>query len=463
MGQFVILQAMNSYDTDDIIFALATPWGKSAIAVLRVSGEGCIKALNPVFSSHRRLEKCPSNTAVYGRLKDLDGEPIDEVVITVYKNGHGYTGEEALEISCHGGLQVIKASLALMSKLGFRQALPGEFTLRAFLKEKLDLTRAEAVEELIDSQGRTGQIMALNRLSGSLFNRISKIKDILLSIMSTVEVQLDYSEDEIGEDLDFPIGKLNKAIADLNKIRLSYKAGRLYAQGARVVLAGPSNAGKSSLFNFFLKEDRSIVSSTKGTTRDFIEAQCNIEGIPIRLYDTAGFREASQVNVDEVELEGMKRSRSLLDAADVVVYMRDATSWDDDSNEALLSDPRCIVVENKHDLDPMRVAPDGVVQLSCVTGEGFDELCSRIGELLTQDISRTSDEALVIQSERQKENLERCIESLNAAKMALDMSLPLDIISMDIQEALEALGELTGEVTTDDILDKIFGSFCVGK
>lgn len=461
MRQFDILHVMNSYDTDDIIFALATPWGKSAIAVVRVSGVGCIKAIFPVFSAHNKLEKCSSNTAVFGHLKDLNGDAIDDVVITVYKGGHGYTGEESLELSCHGGLQVIKAVLALMSKLGFRKALPGEFTLRAFLHEKMDLTRAEAVEELIDSQGRAGQIMALNRLNGLLFNRIVQIKDILLSIMSTVEVQLDYSEDEIGENLDFPIDELNSAIEALNKISLSYNAGRLYSQGARVVLAGPSNAGKSSLFNFFLKEDRSIVSATKGTTRDFIEAQCVIDGIPIRLYDTAGFRDASFVNIDDVELEGMKRSKSLLDVADVIVYMNEIGS--ELPSDDLLSDLRCIVVESKHDLNPSLVATDGVIQLSCVTGEGFDALCTRIVELITQDIHQTADDALVIQSQRQKENLERCIESLNAAKMALSMDLPLDIISMDIQEALEALGELTGEVTTDDILDKIFGSFCVGK
>ncbi len=456
---------MNSYDTDDIIFALATPWGKSAIAVVRTSGAGCIKALKGVFSAYSKIEKCSSNYAVYGHLKDLNGQPIDDVVITVYKDGHGYTGEEAMEISCHGGLQVLKAVLALLPKLGFRKALPGEFTLRAFLHEKMDLTRAEAVEELIDAQGRTGQIMALNRLSGSLFNRIVQIKDILLSIMSTVEVQLDYSEDEIGENLDFPIEDLNRALEALTKIKLSYKAGKLYSQGARVVLAGPSNAGKSSLFNFFLKEDRSIVSATKGTTRDFIEAQCTIDGIPVRLYDTAGFRDASQVNVDEVELEGMNRSRSLLEAAEVIVYLKEPGIGTEKNAEekALLSDSRCIVVESKHDLDPARVASKEVVQLSCVTGEGFDTLCSRIVAQLTQDIPQPGEESLVIQSERQRENLERCIDALNAAKSALAIDLPLDLVSMDLQEALEALGELTGEVTTDDILDKIFGSFCVGK
>ena len=456
---------MNSYNPDDIIFALATPWGKSAIAVVRASGTGCIKALEPVFSAHKKLEKCSSNYAVYGHLKDLNGQPIDDVVITVYKDGHGYTGEEALEISCHGGLQVLKALLALLPKLGFRKALAGEFTLRAFLHGKLDLTRAEAVEELIDSQGRTGQIMALNRLSGSFFDRISQIKALLLSIMSTIEVQLDYSEDEIGENLDFPLEDLNKALDALTKIKLSYKAGRLYSQGARVVLAGPSNAGKSSLFNFFLKEDRSIVSDTKGTTRDFIEAQCTVEGIPVRLYDTAGFRSASQTNLDEVELEGMKRSRSLLEAADVIVYLKDSTDTDNSSSEdeELLKDSRCILVESKHDLAPNHKSSEGVISLSTVTGEGFDQLCKRIASLLTQDIPQTGDEALVIQSNRQKENLGRCIQSLEAARRAYEANLPLDIISMDIQEAIEALGELTGEVTTDDILDKIFGSFCVGK
>ena len=454
---------MNSYDTDDMIFALATPWGKSAIAVVRASGAGCIKAMEKVFSAYKKLEKCSSNYAVYGHLKDLEGKPIDDVVITVYKDGHGYTGEESLEISCHGGLQVIRAILELLPNLGFRKALAGEFTLRAFLHSKMDLTRAEAVEELIDAQGRTGQIMALNRLSGSLFKRISEIKDILLSIMSTIEVQLDYSEDEIGENLDFPIEDLNKALDALTKIRLSYNAGKLFSQGARVVLAGPSNAGKSSLFNFFLKEDRSIVSETKGTTRDFIEAQCSIDGIPVRLYDTAGFRSASQTNIDEVELEGMKRSRSLLDAANVIVYMKESGAPADSEDFEILKDCRTIVVESKHDLDPQRKSPEGVISLSTVTGEGFEALCKRIVNLLMADIPQTGDDALVIQSDRQKENLQRCIESLEAARMALSVDLPLDIISMDIQEALEALGELTGEVTTDDILDRIFGSFCVGK
>jgi tRNA modification GTPase len=275
--------------------------------------------------------------------------------------------------------------------------------------------------------------------------------------MSIVEVQLDYSDDEIGEDLTFPSAKLDSAIRALRSIADSFGTGRLYSQGARIVLAGPSNAGKSSLFNYFLKEDRSIVSGTKGTTRDYIEAMCEIRGIPVRLYDTAGFRDLSE---SEIEEEGIRRSRSLLDAADLIVYLADSTDMTE-IDESVVSDPRCIAVLNKADLADVR--KDGFLNLSVVTGEGFDMLCDMIAGRLTADVNASDDSALVIESGRQKENILRAVQSLEAAKAAVKENLPLDLVSMDIQEALEALGELTGEVTTDDILDRIFGSFCVGK
>ena len=378
-------------------------------------------------------------------------------MLTLYRDGHGYTGEDAAEISCHGGLQVVQAVLATMAELGFRQALPGEFSLRAFLHGKMDLTRAEAVNELINAQGMTGRAMALKRLNGDLFRRISDIKATVVRIIGTVEVQLDYSEDEIGEDLTFPMEELEKAIEALGTIRDSYNTGRLYSQGAKVVLAGPSNAGKSSLFNLFLKEDRSIVSAQKGTTRDYIEAMCTVGGIPIRLYDTAGFRSFSE---SEIEEEGIRRSHSLVEGADIIIYMVDSSDMGA-MDGSVLSDPRCIAVLNKSDLKDVDM--DGFVKLSVVTGAGFSELCSRITEKLTSDLGVSDESALVIENDRQKENLSRAVSSLQAARLAVESGLPLDIVSMDIQEALEALGELTGEVTTDDILDRIFGSFCVGK
>ena len=449
---------MNSYNTTDAIYALATALAKSAIAVVRISGEGCVEMLSKAVRSRKDIRKLEGGRILYCTLVDpADGREVDDVVVTVYRDGHGYTGEEAAEISCHGGLQVVKSVLELMASLGFRQALPGEFTLRAFLHGKMDLTRAEAVNELINAQGRVGKTMALNRLNGALFKRISEIKTIIVDIMSIVEVQLDYSDDEIGEDLTFPSAKLDSAIRALRSIADSFGTGRLYSQGARIVLAGPSNAGKSSLFNYFLKEDRSIVSGTKGTTRDYIEAMCEIRGIPVRLYDTAGFRDLSE---SEIEEEGIRRSRSLLDAADLIVYLADSTDMTE-IDESVVSDPRCIAVLNKADLADVR--KDGFLNLSVVTGEGFDMLCDMIAGRLTADVNASDDSALVIESGRQKENILRAVQSLEAAKAAVKENLPLDLVSMDIQEALEALGELTGEVTTDDILDRIFGSFCVGK
>ena len=449
---------MNPYNPNDIIYALATAWATSAIAVVRVSGEGCVRAISKAVRCSRDICNAKTNSAIFCHLLDpADGSDVDEVVLTLYREGHGYTGEEALEISCHGGLQTVKSVLAVMEKLGFRQALAGEFSLRAFLHGKMDLTRAEAVNELINSQGRAGQKMALNRLNGALYKRIDEIKAIILEIMSIIEVQLDYSEGEIGEDLEFPMDKLDEALSALCEIKDTYSTGRLFSQGARVVLAGPSNAGKSSLFNLLLKEERSIVSSTMGTTRDYIEAMCTIEGIPVRLYDTAGFRSLSE---SEIEEEGIRRSRSLMDAADVIIYMADATeaAVDDDP---ILSDPRCIAVLNKTDLRKTR--RDGFIGLSVSTGEGFEVLCRALVSKLTSEIVMPDDSDLVIENERQKEDLQRAEQALAGAKTAVENDLPLDIVSMDIQEALQALGELTGEVTTDDILDRIFGSFCVGK
>ncbi len=447
---------MDSYNTDDIIYALATGWMKSAIAVIRVSGNGCIQAIEHSFSSKKKISDYPSNTAVYGHLYNIKKNcRLDDCIITVFKDKHGYTGEESVEISCHGGLETVKSILRYLQELGFREAKGGEFTLRAFLHGKMDLTKAEAVNELINSRGNEGRIMALNRLSGALYERISEIKEIVLQIMSTVEVQLDYSEDEIGEDLSFPFEKLNRAVEMLGKISCTYNTGCLYSQGARIVLAGAANAGKSSLFNLFLKEDRAIVSEIKGTTRDYLEAQCSINGIPVRMFDTAGLRESSDI----LEEEGIRRSHNLLESADIIVYLIDASEPVDD--KTISENPKCIKVVNKTDINPE--IPEDCIGLSVKTTEGFDKLCNEIEIHLKKDLEIVPDSELVIENQRQKENLERAIQALTDAKCHMNSELPLDIVTMDIQEALQALGEITGEVTTDDILDKIFSGFCVGK
>ena len=454
-NRLYILGFVKSYNTDDIIYSLATGWVQSAIAVVRVSGNGCIRVFENTFKSSKKLSDYSSNTAVFGHILSDKGTVVDECIVTVFRDGHGYTGEESFEISCHGGLQTIKAVLSRMGELGFRQAERGEFTLRAFMHSKMDLTRAEAINELINSKSSVGMNQALNRLSGTLYKRIDEIKNIILDIMSTVEVQLDYSEDEIGEDLTFPFDKLDKALKMLDTVSLSYNTGRLYSQGAKVVLAGPANAGKSSLFNMFLKEERAIVSEIKGTTRDYIEAECNIAGIPIRLYDTAGLRESS----DKLEEEGIKRSYSLLETADLIVYMTDASEPEID--DCIVDDKCCIKVVNKIDIRESKT--EGFIAMSVKTGEGFDRLCKEIERRLTENLQTGSDDGLVIENMRQRDDLQRAKSSLSSAREHFNLGLPLDIVTMDIQEALEALGEITGEVTTDDVMDKIFSTFCVGK
>ena len=445
---------MEIYSADDIIFALATPWGTGALSVIRVSGQGCIDKLASVFRSRKKLTEVPSGTAVYGSL--LNGtEIIDNCIATVWKDGHGYTGEDGVELSCHGGLQTIEAVLSFLPSLGMRQASRGEFSLRAFLHGKMDLTRAEAVRELIDSRSESARATALGRLEGNLEKQIKSVRDNILDVMGIVEVQLDYAEDETEPDIEFPVETVRRAIESLNSIRATYSTGRLYGQGVRIVLAGAVNAGKSSLFNRMLREERSIVSSREGTTRDFIEAQCIIDGIPVRLFDTAGLRDSG----DDIEEEGIRRSRLLFEQADIILWLADPSNPVHDRD--IENDPRCICVATKSDVSEADI--NGFISFSSVTGEGYEELCRAISAKLRDGLAPVPEGSLVIQSARQKECLDRACQALEETLEHVNEGLSLDIVSIDIREALDALGELTGEVTTDDILENIFSNFCVGK
>lgn len=444
----------------DVIFALATPWGTGALAVIRLSGDACIQTLSPYFKSKTPLTEAENGRAVYG---DLAG--LDRCILTVYRDGHGYTGEEAVEISCHGGIQTVKSILEFLQKLGFRQAGRGEFTLRAFMHGKMDLTRSEAVAELIDSKTQRTRNASLQRLDGNLQKLITHLRKDVLEIMATVEVQLDYAEDETEPDLGFPEEETRKVLEQIDRLRRTYSAGKLYSEGARIVLAGPVNAGKSSLFNYMLNEERAIVSPVEGTTRDFIEGQCSIHGIPVRLYDTAGLRESSDV----VEEEGIRRSRSLLDAADLILYLAES---DKDMDTEVTKRPNCITVFTKDDLREGATGTrdnrgtqgiTGHYFISVVNGEGLEELYLAIEQKLSEGIPAVDEGELVIQSSRQKNCLDRAYQALTSALEHNGLGLGLDIVAVDVKEALDALGEITGEVTTDDILDSIFSRFCVGK
>lgn len=448
-----IIAFMDTYNTEDIIFALATGWNQSALAVIRISGPNCFKALSNCFSRPKALLNAKNATLVHGYIVDKNKNKIDEVVLAVNSAGHGYTKQEAVEISCHGSLAVIKAILEELSKNGMRQAKGGEFTLRAFLNGAIDLTQAEAVHELVTSQSQMERGLALGRLEGSLHNRIESLKTQLLKIMAVVELQLDYAEDEV-EDFMFPMEDLNDVRKGIWNLESTYETGRLYGQGIKIVLAGSTNAGKSSLFNLLLKQQRAIVSDIQGTTRDYIEAHTAIKGIPIRLFDTAGLRESEDV----IESVGIEKTKELMESSDVILYLVDGVDGENQIDKDILENEKTILVYTKRDIKHR----EGL-SISTITGEGIDELFEAIIEKTSSGLLISDDSQVVIESSRQHNLLEEARESIEKAIELVNIDIGLDIVAVELSSAMKSLGGLTGEITSDDVLNQIFGGFCVGK
>ncbi|WP_319562777.1 tRNA uridine-5-carboxymethylaminomethyl(34) synthesis GTPase MnmE [Marispirochaeta sp.] len=448
-----------SYDTNDPVVALASPWGESAVAVLRASGKGSLSLLAGCFSRPEALASAASHTLVHGILRNPQtGEAVDEIVCAVYRDGRGYTGEEAVEIFAHGSMPGIQLILETLRSRGFRDARPGEFTLRAFLNGRMDLTRAEAVREIISSRSRAAHGMALHRLEGSIFRRIDTFKSDIRKLLAAVEIQLDYPEDEVPSAELIRKDDIIRVKKELETLASTFSIGRLYQEGARVALSGRTNAGKSSLFNLFVKEDRSIVSDLHGTTRDFVHEQLSIRGIPVTLYDTAGLREAE--TGDAVEREGIRRSGLVTREADLILYLVDG-SIGLQSGEIEGIDPQeSILLWNKADIAGQK-APEGFLPISAVTGEGFtpleEEICRRLS-----GTEPAADEA-VIDSVRQRDLLLQGSAALTQVLAGVEEGMPLDAVAVDLRDALDALGEITGEVTSADVLEDMFSRFCVGK
>ena len=440
---------MTSYNVDEPIYAPATAYAPSALAVIRLSGKNTIEMLSQAFSSPSRLNKAAGKTLVHGYILDEVNVRIDEVVLAVYREGSGYTGEEAVEISCHGSLVVLRRLFTRLEQLGFKRAEKGEFTFRAFMHGRMDLTQAEAVEEIIHSKSEISQEKALDRLSGKLRDSLAAVKTRLVDILASLEVQLDYAEDEIIDEWVFPEAEVSSIISSLKALSSTYGASRIYREGAKVVLAGAANAGKSSLFNLLVKEDRAIVSPVPGTTRDFIETWIDLDGIPVRLFDTAGLRSSD----DMVESEGIRRSEALMDDADLIIYLVDP---DDALLPENIDSDRTLVVYSKR--DKRRMADD--LSISSVTGEGVSDLIDEVKERL-MGLSPQEEGGLSIDSERQYSYLLSCIDALESAERS--KNAPVDIMAMFFQSALESLGYITGEVTTEDLLDTLFSKFCLGK
>jgi tRNA modification GTPase len=463
---------MSFYGDDSPIAALATPAGQGALAVVRTSGENAIELLAERFSAPRKLIAAAGNTVVYGWMLGKNRARIDETLVSVYRAPKSYTGEDGADISCHGGYAVAKAVLETLHDAGFRDALPGEFTFRAFMNGKLDLTRAESVMELVSAKTDKARAGAVRRLSGDLEAEIRAIKEKLVRTLARAELFLDYSEDEFAEvDEDERAGVLpgqdlaREVLSGLRELSASFHRENLYQEGALAVIAGRPNAGKSSLFNRLVKEDRAIVAESPGTTRDWLEAWIAIEGVPVRLADTAGIRDSS----DAIEKTGVERSVELIKCADVVLYIVDgAVGLADEDRRFLRSEEIAgkplIMVWNKDDIArEMAEPPCGAERVSAKTGEGVLRLSARIVETLAGRNTDGESGKAGVASARQKALIDRAMKQVADALDMADKGQTLDIIAPSLREAVDCLGEITGEVSTADILDVMFSSFCVGK
>jgi len=452
------------YGDESPMTAISTTPGNSALTLIRCSGKGSIELLSSVFSS-AKIKDAPGNTVAHGWIVDKE-QKIDEVLVSVFRAPKSYTGEDSFDISCHGGIVVAKAVMIALKNAGFRDALPGEFTFRAFLNGKLDLTQCESVMELVSAKTDTSRSHALSRLSGSLQKEINEIKQKLVQVLAGAEIYLDYSEDEVSATDDDEInGKLPNqdialsALARLKKLSASWQLERIYQEGITVALAGKPNAGKSSLFNSLLKEDRSIVTEIPGTTRDWIEAWVSIEGIPVRLVDTAGLREAA----DSVEKIGVERSLKILQEADIVLYLIDGQEGMTKEDIDYVKKEKCLILWNKCDLtavpQPFPLADINPICVSAKTGEGLNLLYAEITKDIQTDLS--ADAALG--TTRQKNHVDAACALLEDALVLAEKDEPLDLIAPLIREAVNALGEITGEVSSADIIEEMFSNFCVRK
>jgi len=469
---------MINYGDDTPIAAFATNPGTSALTLIRCSGKDAINLASRIFSPPNKLEQAGGHTVVHGWITGTkNNEKIDEVLVSVFRAPKSYTGEDSLDISCHGGYGAGQAVLDTLKSAGFRDALPGEFTFRAFMNGKLDLTRSESVMELVSAKTDAGRRNAISRLCGVLETEINSIKKMLVEALSATEIFLDYSEDEIGLDPDEDSGKLpaqetvQSALDRLQKLASSWQRERLYQEGILAVIAGRTNAGKSSLFNLLVNEERSIVTDIPGTTRDWIEAGISIEGIPVRLADTAGMRESA----DPVEKIGVMRTRDLLDTADIIIYLIDGTIGITSEDRAIIDElssqnKTLLILWNKSDIAPKPCGNTAqqAIGVSAKTGEGIAELTQALAAAAIAQVSATAENTdnsltAALGSNRQKICVDAACTALEEALVLAKKNEPLDIIAPLLRNAINSLGEITGEVSTADILEEMFSRFCVGK
>ncbi len=463
---------------DDTIVAIATPSGRGGIGVVRLSGPESKAIAQSMLRMNGEGELQP-NRAHFGELVDTaSGQRIDEVVATFFAKPHSYTTDDVVEISCHGSPVVLRHVVEMSVKRGARLAEPGEFTMRAFLNGRIDLTQAEAVRDLIESQTLYQAQVAARQLEGSLSRRLRPIKQKLVELIAVMEAGIDFAEDDVsvipGEQI---LARIASVRGPLEQLLASFAFGKVVHEGLTLAIVGRPNVGKSSLFNRLVEHERAIVTATPGTTRDLVSETVSIGGIPVRLVDTAGIRTA----LDEAESIGIRKSMEALADADVVLVVLDITQMSDEAFDMDLdliektSGRARILVCSKADLHTESrgiftgklSAADGMqrepgVFTSAVTGEGIDELRETILKLVSGDHG-AQQESGFLTNVRQHGLVQNAVTALDAASAAVPMNTPHEMVLLDLYNALHALDEITGATTADDILNLIFGTFCIGK
>ena len=460
---------MVNYDTNDTIAALSTPPGMGALAIIRISGKGSLPILSKIFN--KDLSQAEGYTIHFGNIKDGD-EIIDEVLVSVFRAPRSFTGEESVEITCHGSEYIQSRILQLLLAHGCRMAQPGEFSMRAFANGKVDLSQAEAIADLISSSTAAAHKLAMNQMRGGFSKKINELREKLIDFASLIELELDFSEEDVEfadrEQLTTLVSGINHIVKNLMD---SFAAGNAIKNGIPVAILGAPNMGKSTLLNALLEDERAIVSHIAGTTRDTIEDEMVIEGVRFRFTDTAGIRETT----DEIETIGISRAFEKAGKSAVVLYLFDAASTSQSEIQEELEilrsnigkDVNLVLVGNKidklngkaHAMDFPEM--DEALYISARSGKGLDELKSRL--IALSKITSIEGSDVVVSNLRHFEALSKAHEALTSVLAGIDSEITSDFLAMDIRRGLFHLGEITGEITTEDLLGNIFSKFCIGK
>ena len=459
---------MKEFDT---IAAIATNLGESGVSIIRVSGDKALSIVSSIFTgkNDRKLDDIRTYSMRYGFIIDKDTkEKLDEVIVSYMKGPRSFTAEDVVEINCHGGVVVTKRILEEVVAAGARFASPGEFTKRAFLNGRIDLSQAEAVIDLINAKTELSAKSALEQSEGKLSREIDKIRNKLLEIIASIEATVDYPEDDL-EEVTSEKGKesVSKLVDEIDSLLAHADEGKILREGLNTVIVGKPNVGKSSLLNALLMETRAIVTDVPGTTRDVIEEYMSIDGIPIKIIDTAGIRDTDDV----VEKIGVEKSREKINNSDLTVLVLDNSRGLDDEDKEIINfikDKKYIVLLNKMDLESKidkealkELNSKYIIEISAKTGSGLDKFKEVIKELFFS--GKVASKDVMITNTRHKEALIRARESLEASKNALDNTFAIDLASIDLRNAWKSLGEINGDTVEEDIIDKIFSKFCLGK